>query len=546
MKTITIIFFSIFISNISESQFVEHWIKTYNGPGNYIDEAVSLAIDDMNNVYVAGSSYGMKSLYDFAVIKYNVLGQQQWVSRFNGSGNNNDIVSAMTLDHQGNIYVTGISYTSAFTYDYATIKYNSDGVRQWATFYNGTGGGTDFAQAIGTDDFGNVYVTGYSYGGSLTSYEYATIKYNSSGVQQWVMRYNGFGNGSDEARSIAIDGSQNVFVTGKTIGNGTVADFATLKYNASGVLQWAAIYNGPGNEIDIAHCVKVDVNNNVVVTGYSRGTGGSYDYATVKYDSDGNQLWVSRFNGAINGNDIPTSMALDNTGSIYVTGVTNSGDPSTANYATVKYNSSGANQWTAIYNGPGNGIDSATCITIGGSGEVFVTGKSMGIGTSFDFATIQYNANGTEKYISRFNSAGNLNDVANYLRVDSFGNTFITGIINGNGSSEDFGTIKYGKMVGVNTASNSIPEKFNLYQNYPNPFNPNTIINYELPVSSNVELKVYNVLGNEIATIVNEKQNAGSYNYQFSTVNYQLSSGIYYYTLKTENFTDTKKMILIK
>ena len=98
----------------------------------------------------------------------------------------------------------------------------------------------------------------------------------------------------------------------------------------------------------------------------------------------------------------------------------------------------------------------------------------------------------------------------------------------------------------VNQTGYSIPEKFSLSQNYPNPFNPTTIINYQLPITNYVSLKVYNVLGNEIATLVSEKQNAGSYNYQFSTVNYQLPSGIYFYKLEAGDFVETKRMVLLK
>lgn len=100
--------------------------------------------------------------------------------------------------------------------------------------------------------------------------------------------------------------------------------------------------------------------------------------------------------------------------------------------------------------------------------------------------------------------------------------------------------------VSVQNISSGIPDAFALNQNYPNPFNPNTVIRYSLIENSFVKLIVYDVLGNEIVTLVNEKQNAGSYNYQFSTVNYQLSSGIYFYKLETENWSFTKRMMLLK
>lgn len=102
------------------------------------------------------------------------------------------------------------------------------------------------------------------------------------------------------------------------------------------------------------------------------------------------------------------------------------------------------------------------------------------------------------------------------------------------------------EVLAVNNLSNEIPDGFKLNQNYPNPFNPNTVISYQLAVSSFIVLKVYDPLGKEVATLVNEKQNAGSCNYQFSTINFQLPSGIYFYKLSVGDFSDTKRMILLK
>ena len=85
-----------------------------------------------------------------------------------------------------------------------------------------------------------------------------------------------------------------------------------------------------------------------------------------------------------------------------------------------------------------------------------------------------------------------------------------------------------------------------MLQNYPNPFNPSTIINYQLPVSSKVTLKIYDVLGSEVATLVDEEEPAGSYNVQFTINNIQLSSGVYFYQLKAGDYVQVKKMILMK
>jgi photosystem II stability/assembly factor-like uncharacterized protein len=99
-------------------------------------------------------------------------------------------------------------------------------------------------------------------------------------------------------------------------------------------------------------------------------------------------------------------------------------------------------------------------------------------------------------------------------------------------------------FTGINQISSEIPISFKLHQNYPNPFNPSTKINYQLLNSDFITLKVFDIQGKEIASLVNEKQNAGTYSVDFDAQN--LVSGIYFYSLQTKNFTDTKKMILVK
>jgi hypothetical protein len=99
-------------------------------------------------------------------------------------------------------------------------------------------------------------------------------------------------------------------------------------------------------------------------------------------------------------------------------------------------------------------------------------------------------------------------------------------------------------IVGIDPGVNGIPATFALEQNYPNPFNPGTAISYQLPVDSYVKLRVYDIVGKEITVLVNEKQDAGRYQVEWNAKDYP--SGVYFYKLETANFTDTKKMMLIK
>ncbi|MBI1746683.1 MAG: SBBP repeat-containing protein [Acidobacteria bacterium] len=168
--------------------------------------------------------------------------------------------------------------------------------QQWIARYNGSGNGTDYATALAVDADGNVYVTGYSYGVGTGS-DYATVKYDAAGNQLWVARYNGPGNSWDWASALAVDANGNVYVTGWSLGVGTENDYATVKYDAAGNQLWVARYHGPGNSGDGASALAVDAEGNVYVTGGSVGVYRVSDYATVKYDAAGNQLWVARYNG---------------------------------------------------------------------------------------------------------------------------------------------------------------------------------------------------------------------------------------------------------
>jgi len=265
---------------------VEDWVRRYNGPGNSFDWANAIALDNSGNVYVTGISQDSGTGRDYATVKYDSSGVEQWVATYNGPGNSSDGAYAIGLDNLGNVYVTGVSEGSGTGSDYATVKYNSSGVEQWVARYNGPANSYDVAYAIAVDNLGNIYVTGSSEASGLDNYDYATIKYNALGVEQWVARYDTSGGTWDDAYAIALDNAGNVYVTGKSI-SARGFGYVTVKYDSSGVEQWVARYNGPGNSNDVALAIALDNAGNVYVTGASWGSGTGHDYATIKYSSTG-------------------------------------------------------------------------------------------------------------------------------------------------------------------------------------------------------------------------------------------------------------------
>src|SRR5438876_249348 len=148
--------------------------------------------------------------------------------------------------------------------------------------------------------------------------------YAQGGVPLWTNRYDGRGNGDDFAHAVAVDGNGNVFVTGQSDGGSSHNEYATIKYSSDGVELWANRYSGPtgsGSSDDRASAVAVDNDGNVFVTGGSEGPTGSGDFATVAYSGDGVPLWTNRYDGLGNGGDHAWGVAVDNNGNVLVAGV---------------------------------------------------------------------------------------------------------------------------------------------------------------------------------------------------------------------------------
>jgi len=188
----------------------------------------------------------------------------------------------------------------------------------------------------------------------------------------------------------------------------------------------------------------------------------------------------------------------------------------------------GGATWTVIANPPGasNYIPFNMCGIKDGSNTIFAFLYTT---TSLCFKTTDFGTTWTQESLP----------TAVYLRQGQFLSPTLGFAGGGSGVF-----LRYGNPIGITLTNTEIPSAYYLGQNYPNPFNPKTIINYKLPGTNIVSLKVFDVLGNEVATLVNEKQTAGSYSVDFYGNN--LSSGIYFYNLRTEEFSETKQMMFIK
>jgi len=671
---------------ISYSQMSQQWASIYNGPYNNYDIPNSMTVDGVGNVYVTGMSVYDTVLNNnrsnIVTIKYNASGIQQWAAVFDGPGHPDssaDVPAVIAVDIQGNVYVTGWSMGYSSGFDWATIKYNSNGVQQWVQRYVASAYSYDIPKDLKVDGLGNVYVTGRRTLSNTDLGDFVTIKYNTSGVQQWIRIYDNQHANGDFASVLDIDNIGNVYVTGESYGVGTHFDYATIKYNSSGDELWARRTNSGGEySEDRPYDMAVDNFGNVIVTG--RGVG------TVKFNSSGDQQWVKGIHpGYIN------SIAVDALGDIYITGptsippvynnaitkISSSGDSLWVKYISnvtsnarwsisidkclgyiytsgprsegnnrylmaVRYNSFGDSLWSGIYSGSPT---APTLMVTDGLGNTYVTGTSS-TNSNNDIITLKYSptsffihavgkknvgkpitdnqstsdsifvdclamnyatgdvnvkldsivhtkVSDLEIYLTHNSSTDNTVTVDTLVyQAGGTGQNFIGTLLNdsasipiSNGTAPFTGTFRprsplsafngqgingswvlriYDRAtgntgvlkawsinfllssnpIGIQSTGNEIPKQYSLSQNYPNPFNPATNIRFSIPVSGNVKLTVFDMLGREVETLVNGDLNAGTYNADWNASNY--SSGVYFYKIETSNISEIKKMILIK
>jgi DNA-binding beta-propeller fold protein YncE len=428
------------------------WTQRYNGIASKIDYANSLAVSpDGSNVFVTGASWGSGSRYDYATVAYDAAGGVQWAQRYDGPASSYDNANSLAASPDGSkVFVTGYSIGSVTDYDYATIAYDAaTGSVLWGKRYSAPGNRDDIADSVAVSPDGSkVFVTGQSRGLG-TSLDYATIAYDAAtGGVLWGKRYNGPGNSYDRPFSLAVSpGGSEVLVTGESIGSGTDYDYATIAYDAAtGGVLWGKRYNGPGNSSDSGSSVAVTPDGSkVIVTG---STGFFSDYATIAYDAaSGGALWTKRYDGPGGSYDVPLSLAVSPDGSkAFVTG-RSTGAGTDYDYATIAYDTAtGGALWTKRYDGPGTDTDYAYSVGVSPDGsQAFVTGVSNGSGTFSDYATIAYDAaTGGVLWTQRYDGPGNGGDGACCLAVSPDGSmVFITGGSAGSGTFEDYGTIAY-------------------------------------------------------------------------------------------------------
>jgi hypothetical protein len=536
-KIILLIIFFItnFSINLFAQQPTEEWVRTYDSPDNTPNQVADMAIDKYSNIYVTGRHNEITGGSNITTVKYNTSGVQLWVAEFNSGGNANDFVSGLALDSSGNCYIAGYYGINMGPFNGIIIKYDSSGKLMWQRTLI-TPAESEFFSA-GIDKFGFIYASGYS-GDSLV-----VIKYDIDGNLIWRNKY--FENlYFCYAVKVCIDENNNIYIGGNKFkqSNPSTRDFLITKYNSSGTFLWATTFN-PFNNEDWLLDMAVDNSGNTYSAGFSGVT--SRDIATIKINTNGIMQWSKFYNGISSATDEGHAIVCDNTGNnIYVTGISYNSSTST-DYVTIKYNTVGDTLWTRFYNGPGNYQDNAMDIAIDNLNNAYITGESTGNGTSYDATTIKYSSTGNQEWVMRWNGSGNGWDGGLKVAVDNMVNVYVSGNeLTTPPNNYDYLTIKYSQPVGIINLGDYTTDKNKLYQNYPNPYNLFTDIIYETTKDCYVSIIIYDILGREINSLVNQYKIKGKYKYLFNAAS--LSSGIYFYTLKAGDFNETKTMILNK
>ena len=435
---------------------------TYDGDPNYPKPyTVTVGVTDFYDFGgdCAGDRYAEKTL----AITVNPKGKI-WAFQESGYEGAATAVAA-AADDSGNVYVTGW-YINDTTEEknWFTRKYDADGTPGWEAFYNGPGTGDDVPSAIAIDDVG-VIVTGTSEG-KTSGQDIRTVKYDlENGDVIWDDIFDGPSHLGDGVYAAAHDTAKNLFCVAGWVHRGQKnlhADGLVLNYDSiSGELRWAETYDSRRNGEDFYTAVAIDPSGNIIATGKSRESLSkdptSLDFLTVMYDSTGRLLWEVRDDGPGFGDDEPTAIAIDPTGEkICITGQT-TGGTNGADYYTVMYDSNGTPLWGAIgktYDGPGHGTDIPRAIAVDDSG-VYVTGKSLGLNSN-DFATVKYDTDGNLMWntegddgdgSARFGGTGK--DEAVAVAVDDSGEVFVAGFISTSDKGKDFVALNLNPDVGA-------------------------------------------------------------------------------------------------
>jgi hypothetical protein len=420
---------------------------------------------------------------DMYIVKLGPSGTLEWSKCVGGTGQELAYSIAQTMD--GGFVTAGLTTSfGAGDFDMYIVKLNSSGMLEWTR----TAGGADWDYAnansiIQTEDSGYV-VAGSTESFGAGSWDFYIVKLNSAGMLQWSKTVGG--TSSEFVRSITKAGDGGYVVAGETFSFGAGRwDTYIVKLDSSGSLDWSRTVGGTG--IDYAKSIAKTTDGGYVIAGETISFGGS-DMYIVKLNGSGTVQWTKAVHAVENGG-IAYSIIQTTDGGYAATGQTTVGGLS--RMCLIKLDASGntCGNTSSVSSSSGTGG-----ITFSPTSDVYSTNPTIGTPPS---------TTGT--------------------------GATVTAICT---------------ITGTQHLSNEIPSSFKLFQNYPNPFNPKSKIKYQIAKPGYVKLVVNDALGKQVAILVNGELMPGTYEVEWDGSNYP--SGVYFYKLTSENFSETKRMVLIK
>ncbi|MBN1632606.1 MAG: T9SS type A sorting domain-containing protein [Ignavibacteria bacterium] len=458
------------------------WTKTYGGSQDDRGYCVKQTFDGGFIILGTTNSFGTGGI-SFILLKTDFRGDTLWTRTYQGSYDN---ISMVEQTSDSGYIIIGMTelFGSGMT-DLYLIKTNSYGDSLWAKTYGGCNleSGVDGQQ---TSDGGYI-ITGCSKSFGTTGTYVYLIKTDSLGDCIWTRTYEDGFNGPYRVTETTDEG---FLVAGETSFpiHGGETDIYLIKTNSSGDTLWTKKHGG--TSMDEVWDIQQTSDGGYFIVSTTRSFGmGWWDYYLIKTDEFGDTLWTKTFGGEFG--DGARSGHQTSDGGYIVSGWA----CSFGNYYQaylVKTNSQGDKLWDKIYGG-------------------FSQDESQFIQQTSDGGYIS--VGGTRTY-----GAGNWDIWLIKIAPD----TLLTSVKN----------------------EHKFVSDYRLFQSYPNPFNPVTTIKYQIPKSDFVTIKVYDVLGKEVATLVTKKQDEGSYEIKWNASEYP--SGVYFCKLTTEDYTNVKKMLLIK
>lgn len=421
------------------SQVFEEW-ATAEGTQEFFVRA-AMTTDANGFTYVVGATLNGSGNYDFLVAKYNDEGELVWADQYDGDGNGDDIATAVAVDDNGNVFVTGGADSGGGdTLDVVTIGYDELGARQWLEVWAGADGLVDAATCIALSG-DHVYVGGVTTDAS-DGLDYLCLKYDTddgtlawdsqqdynhdsnvctqlslwdasvllggatqTGVVYWDMlvlqikqsdgtyeddAVSGGGSaGFTHVRAMERDGAGNIYLTG-TLNNGASGqDIHTVKIDDAMTVLWEVDYSSDGNQDDEGNALAIDENTgNVYVGGYKDSTGQGTDFVTLMYDAGGNLDWAVTWNDTADGADTLKGLVVDGDGNVTVTGTAWNGH--SLDYHTIQYDNSGAVLWEISFNDKYGYDDRPMDIAHTADGGVAVVGQRMNPDTTWSYVTVKY------------------------------------------------------------------------------------------------------------------------------------------------------------